>query len=187
MTLQGGSQGSECSDHSLYVKMKVKLLSHVGLFGTPGTVACQAPLSVGFPRQEYWSGLPFPSPGDLPDPGIEPASPALQGDSFTVWAVRESLYVLMCYWFSPLASKYWSASWSGCRNGESKMRGVSKVSPSQVAKVKVKPLSRAQLWWDFPGESTGVGCHFLLQGIFPTQGSNLGLPHCRQTLYHLSH
>ena len=41
--------------------------------------------------------------------------------------------------------------------------------------------------WDFPGKGTGVGCHFLLQGIFPTQGSNLGLPHCRQTLYHLSH
>ena len=41
--------------------------------------------------------------------------------------------------------------------------------------------------WDFPGKSTGVGCHFLLQGIFPTQGSNLGLPHCRQMLYHLRH
>ena len=41
--------------------------------------------------------------------------------------------------------------------------------------------------WDFPGKSTGVGCHFLLQGIFPTQGSNPGLPHCRQTLYCLSH
>ena len=41
--------------------------------------------------------------------------------------------------------------------------------------------------WDFPGKNTGVGCHFLLQEIFPTQGSNLGLPYCRQTLYHLSH
>ena len=45
------------------------------------TVACQAPLPMGFSRQEYWSGLPFPSPGDLPDPGIEPGSPALQADS----------------------------------------------------------------------------------------------------------
>ena len=45
-------------------------------FATPWTVACQAPLFMGFPRQEYWSGLPFPSPGDLPDPGIEPMSPA---------------------------------------------------------------------------------------------------------------
>ena len=41
--------------------------------------------------------------------------------------------------------------------------------------------------WDFLGKSTGVGCHFLLQGIFPTQGQNPGLPHCRQTLYRLSH
>ena len=47
----------------------------------PWTVACQAPLSMGFPRQGYWSGLPFPSPEDLPDPGIEPGSPALQTDS----------------------------------------------------------------------------------------------------------
>ena len=48
---------------------------------TPWTVACQAPLSTEFSRQEYWSGLPFPSPGDLPDPGTEPRPPALQADS----------------------------------------------------------------------------------------------------------
>ena len=48
---------------------------------TPWTVACQAPQSIGFSRQEYWIGLPFPSPGDLPDPGIEPGTPALQADS----------------------------------------------------------------------------------------------------------
>ena len=48
---------------------------------TPGTAAHQAPLSMGFSRHEYWSGLPFPSPGDLPDPGIEPGSPALQADA----------------------------------------------------------------------------------------------------------
>ena len=48
---------------------------------TPWTVACQDPVSMGFPRQEYWSGLPFPSPGYLPDLGIEPASLALQADS----------------------------------------------------------------------------------------------------------
>ena len=49
----------------------------------PWTVACQAALSIGFSRQEYWSGLPFPSPGDVPDPGIEPMSPALAGEFFT--------------------------------------------------------------------------------------------------------
>ena len=52
-------------------------------FGTPGTVACQAPLSMGFSQQEYWSWFPLPSPGDLPDPGIELMSPALAGRFFT--------------------------------------------------------------------------------------------------------
>ena len=59
----------------------MKSFSCVQLFATPWTVAYQAPLSVGFSRQEYWSGLPFPSPGDLPNPGIEPGSPALQADA----------------------------------------------------------------------------------------------------------
>ena len=62
-------------------KEEVKLLSRVWLFVTPWAVAYQAPLSTEFSRQEYWSGLPFPSPGDLPDPGIEPRSPALQADA----------------------------------------------------------------------------------------------------------
>ena len=57
---------------------EVKLLSSFWLFATPWTAAHQAPPSMGFSRQEYWSGLPFPFPGDLPDPGIEPRSPALQ-------------------------------------------------------------------------------------------------------------
>ena len=61
--------------------MKVKSLSRVRLFVIPWTVADQAPPSMGFSRQECWSGLPFPSPGDLPDPGIEPGSPALQADA----------------------------------------------------------------------------------------------------------
>ena len=62
-------------------KVKVKLLNHVRLFVTPWTVAYQAPPSMGFSRQEYWSGLPFPFPGDLPDPGTEPGSPTLQAAS----------------------------------------------------------------------------------------------------------
>ena len=61
--------------------MCAQLLCHVQLFVTPWTTACQAPQSMGFPRQEHWSGFPFPSPGDLPDPGIEPVSPALPADS----------------------------------------------------------------------------------------------------------
>ena len=59
------------------------LLSHVRLFATLWTIALQAPPSMGFSRQEYWSGLPLPSPRDLPNSGIEPMSPALQADSLT--------------------------------------------------------------------------------------------------------
>ena len=61
--------------------LEVKSLSCVPLFATPWTAAYKAPLSREFSRQEYWSGLPFPSPGDLPNPGIEPRSPALQANA----------------------------------------------------------------------------------------------------------
>ena len=85
--------------------------SRVQLFGTPRTVVHQAPLSMGFSRQEYWSGLPFPTPGDLPDPGIEPASPAapyLQADS-----------LLLNHWGSP---------WKVVLN-----KDVGKINPSKTA------------------------------------------------------
>ena len=69
---------------SMDMKVKVKSLSRVRLFATPWTyVAYQASLSMGFSRQEYWSGLPFPSPGDPPNPGIEPGSPASETDALT--------------------------------------------------------------------------------------------------------
>ena len=61
----------------------LKSLRCVLLFVTPWTIAHQAPPSMGSSRQEYWSGLPFPSPGDLPDPGIEPRSPIMQADALT--------------------------------------------------------------------------------------------------------
>ena len=85
---------------------EVKSFSHVRLFANPWIVAHQAPPSMGFSRQEYWSGLPFLYPGDLPDPGIEPRSPTLQADaltseppgkllrwqgSFNLWATREAV------------------------------------------------------------------------------------------------
>ena len=79
--LEGGHLYLHYLHHSL--KVKVRSLSRVQLFATLWTVGHQAPASMGFPRQEYWSGLPFPSPGDLPDPGIEPGSPALQADALT--------------------------------------------------------------------------------------------------------
>ena len=69
---------------------KCSSLSGVQIFANPWTVAHQVLQSMGFFRQEYWSGLPFPSPGELPDPGIEPKSPTLQEDYFTIWVTREA-------------------------------------------------------------------------------------------------
>ena len=66
-----------CLNSHVVRESEVKLLSHVQLFAMPWTVAYQVPPSIGFSRQEYWSGLPFPSPGGLSNPGIEPGSPAL--------------------------------------------------------------------------------------------------------------
>ena len=71
--------------------MHAQSLSHVSLFSTTWTIDHQAPLSTGFSRQEYWSGLPFPPPGDLPDPGTKPASPALAGELFTTEPPGKSL------------------------------------------------------------------------------------------------
>ena len=69
--------------------------SHVQLFATLCTIACQAPLPMGFSRQEYWSGLPVPSPGVLPNPGIKPGSPALQADSLPLctWEALKQLLI----------------------------------------------------------------------------------------------
>ena len=77
-----------------WLKVKVKSLSCVQLFATPWTVAYQASPSMGFSRQEYWSGLPFPSPGDLPNSRIEPGSPAFGGRRFNLWATREALVLI---------------------------------------------------------------------------------------------
>ena len=74
----------------------VLVLSWFGLCD-PHTVSHQAPLYMGFSRQEYWSGLPYPSPGDLPDPGIEPRSPALQVDSLlSEQQGKPKAYVVLC-------------------------------------------------------------------------------------------
>ena len=67
----------------IYEFAVVQLLSQVRLFVTPWTVTLKAPLSTEFSRQEYWSGFQFPSPGDLPNPGIKPGSPALQADALS--------------------------------------------------------------------------------------------------------
>ena len=89
LRLLRGEPGQSSSSSSLQLNDDETLLlpslfnsfGCIWLFTTPGSVARKAPLSMGLPRQKHWSGLPFPSPGDLPDPGMEPASPALQADS----------------------------------------------------------------------------------------------------------
>ena len=79
----------------LYIVAVVQLLSHVQLFAISWAVACQVPLSVGFLRQEYWSGLPFPILGDLPDPGIEFKSPALAGRFFTTESSQKPILCIV--------------------------------------------------------------------------------------------
>ena len=92
----------------LLVPSVLSLFSHVHLCATLWTVACQAPLSMGCSRQEYWSGLPCPPPGDLHNPEIKPSSlvsPALAGVFFTTSAaweaheIIENIYVGLCPWF----------------------------------------------------------------------------------------
>jgi len=72
-------------------------------------------------------------------------------------------------------------------NGKGKVKLLSRVRPFATPWTRPQEPTRFLCPWDFPGKNTGVGCHFLLQEIFPTQGLNLGLPHCRQTLYRLSY
>ena len=78
--------------------LTLKSLSRVQLFATPWTVAYQAPPFMEFSRQEYWSGLPFPSPGDLPEPGIEPGSPALQADALPSEPPGKSKWTCLPSW-----------------------------------------------------------------------------------------
>ena len=91
-----------------------ELLSSVQFFVSPWTVACQAPLPMEFSKQEYWSGLPFPAPGDLPHPGIKPRSPALQADSLPSEppGKPQIQYSTMLLFFKSLAYKNTHSSWN---------------------------------------------------------------------------
>ena len=149
--------------------------SHVQLFAVLRTVACQAPLSMGFSGHKYWSGLPCSSLGDLPNPEIELislVSPALAGGFFTTSTSVEALN-LPHDTAMPLLGIYPEKS-------EVAQSCPTLCNPMDCSlpRFSVHEIFQANL---------EMGCHFLLQGIFPTQGSNLGLPHCRQTLYRLSH
>ena len=119
----------------LKVKVKVESLSCVRLFSTPWTVAYQAPLSIGFSRQDYWSGLPFPSPEGLPNPGTEPGSPALQTEALP--SEPQGKGCCCCRW-------------------------VASVVSDSVQSQRWQP-TRLPRPWDSPGKNTGVGCQCLLQ------------------------
>ena len=129
-------------------------------FATPWAVTHQTPLFLGFLRQEYWSGLPFPSPGDLPDPGIKPTSPHWQADLLLLSHQGSSGYVDVC-----LVTQF-------C---------LTLGNPKDCS----LPGSSANGY--SPGKNNGVGCHAFLQGIFPTQELNPGLPHCQHILCCLSY
>ena len=100
-------------------RKKVKLLGRVWLFVNPWTIVHQAPPSMEFSRQEYWSWLPFPSPGDLPNARIEPGISHIVGRCFTVWATREShcgynpQFIIVCiYSVVPWGGKItWKTEW----------------------------------------------------------------------------
>ena len=125
-----------------------------------------------FSRQEYWSGYPFPSPRDLPNPGIKPSSPALQVDSlpselrwkpkYASWAIQSYMLLYLDLYILTIC--------------ESCLVVSDSLQPHGLYST-----------WSSPGQNTGVGSLFLLQGIFPTQGSNPALLHCRWILYQLSY
>ena len=137
--------------------MKMLVTQSIWLFVTPWTVAHQALLSIGFFRQVYWSGLPFPPPGNLPDPEIEPASPpgpALAGRFFTNSTTWKSIS------YSVISNSLW---------------------PHGLY------LTRPLCPWNSPGKNTRVGCHSLLQRIFPTLELNLRFLHWQADALPLSY
>ena len=140
------------------------------------TIACQAPLSMEFSRQEYWSGLPFPTSGDLSDPGIKSASfvsPAFTGEFFYHWIT----------WKAPLKNEDYELkqpALSQVKQTESENESHSVVSDSLQPYGLYSP-------WNSPGQNTGVGSLSLLRGIFLTQELNRDLLHCRQILYQLNY
>ena len=145
----------------------VQLLSHVQLFCDP--ITGQAPLSMGFSRQEYWSGLPFPSPGDLPDPGIKPTSPANLLPCRQIlycWATRENPVYFVSYFHDVLpAHEHITYSRSWATREAQEQEWVAYCFSSGSSQLRNRPNS----------------------GIVPTQESNWSLLHCRQIVYQLNY
>ena len=152
------------------------------------TAACQTPLSMGFPEQEYWSRLPFPSPRDLPNPGIKSASPTMAGVFFTHKPPRKpiSLLLLLLSRFSrvrlcatpetaahqvpPSLGFSRQEHWSGLAfpspmNESEKWKWSRSVVSNSLRPHGLQP-TRLICPRDFPGKSTGVGCHCHLQLVY---------------------
>ena len=127
----------------------MKLLNRVRLFETPWTIAYQAPPSMGFSRQEYWSGLPFPSPGDLPDPGIEPGSPAFQADALTSEP--------------PVGSSSQLFSWLRFKKEEHSFCDTVKYMVALVAQVLKNLSATWEIWVQCLGWEDPLGWEDLLQ------------------------
>ena len=139
--------------------------SRVSLFATLGTGSCQVPLSVGFSRQEYWSRLPCPPPGDLPNPGVKLHLFHLQhwqagSLPLSHLGSPNRMFFLLCL-VAQSCPTFWDPM--GCSLPGSSLHG------------------------DFPGKNIGLSCHALLRRIFLTQGLNPGLPYCRRILYSLGY
>ena len=165
----------------VFIQFMFSHFSHVPLFVTLWTTAHQVPLSMGFSRQENWSGLPYSPPGDLPDPGIKPRPPALQAGSLPSelpgWCQKVRVLLQSEAGVNSHVTKH--HSW-GMDMWKSESESGSLVSDSLQPHGLHSP-------WNSPGQNPGVGSLSLLQGIFPIQGSNPGLPHCGWILYQLSH
>ena len=154
---------------------------------------------MGFSGQEHWSGLSCPPPGDLPDPGIEPASPALQADSLQLSYWGCPLYTLekwkwkwkslSCVW--PFATPWTIQSMEFSR--PEYQNGYPLPSPRDLPSPGIEPRSPTLQVDSLPAKpqgkpkNAGVGSLSLLQQIFLTQESNQGLLHCRWILYQLCH
>ena len=131
-----------------------------------GAVAHQAPQSMKFSRREYWSGLPFPSPGDLPDLGIEPRSLALQADSWPSEPPRKRLQEGNC-----------SRTWDVLRHS---------VVSDTLGPHRLQP-TRLLCPWGFSRQEYWRGLPCPPPGDLPNPGIEPRFPHCRRVLYHLSH
>ena len=131
--------------------------SEVWLFATSWTVAYQAPPSMGFSRQEFWSGLPFPSPGDLPNPGIEPRSPALQADALLSeppgklmvesWTIKKA----ECQRIDALELWCWrrllGVPWTAQRSNQSILKEISPEYSLEGLRLKLKLQYFGHLMW----------------------------------------